>query len=96
MAGKRPFNAKFFALAAITLLLFGATLGSVWHTHEDAASAAQCQFCQLGHLPAEVPATIAPAQFSPCVVGVAVPEEQRETLSAVDSPQSPRAPPLAA
>ncbi len=24
MAGKRPFNAKFFALAAITLLLFGA------------------------------------------------------------------------
>ena len=83
-------------LAALTLLLFGMTAGSLWHTHSNASSADHCQICHLAHSPAKRPAAVAHVQPVLRVIGTARVEERAEKLSPVCTHKSPRSPPLAA
>jgi hypothetical protein len=84
------------AIAALTLLLFGMTAGSLWHTHSNNLSADHCQICHLAHSPARQPVTIAHAQPVLRVIGAARREERVEKLSPVCTHKSPRSPPVEA
>lgn len=84
------------AVAALTLLLFGMTAGSLWHTHSDSSSADHCQICHLAHSPASQPVTVAHVQLVLRVIGAAQREERVEKLSPVCTHKSPRSPPVKA
>jgi hypothetical protein len=96
MTRRRTHWIRLAALAALTLLLFGMTAGSLWHTHRDSSSADHCQICHLAHSPASQPVAVAQAQPVLRVIGTARIEKRVEKLSPVCTHKSPRSPPVEA
>lgn len=96
MTRRRNLWISLAAVTALTLLLFGMTAGSLWHTHGDSSSADHCQICHLAHSPASQPVAVAQAQPVLLVIGVARREERVERLSPACTHKSPRSPPLEA
>lgn len=96
MARRRTGCIRPAAIAALTLLLFNMTVGSLWHTHSDASSADHCQICHLAHAPARQPAAVAAVQPPRRVIGKARLEESAEKLCTACIHKSPRSPPVEA
>jgi hypothetical protein len=96
MAHKQTQWMRLAGIAALTLLLFGMTAGSLWHTHKDVSSADHCQICHLAHSPASQPTAIAHAQPALRVISAARREKRVEKLSPVCTHKSPRSPPIEA